>query len=120
MRKIMMVVGPILFGAVLIFTIKNIIKRQAEIKKYRDLIANTNDNTVLDWLEAFKKSRNLNTKSSFKINLGSNNVDNSYLVDDKLRFIQVWEIVKDSPNISANVKEQVKKTLLLESIPIKP
>ena len=120
MREIMMVVGPILFGAVLIFTIKNMITRQAEIKKYKVLIVDTNDRTVLDWLEAFKKSRNLNTKSSFKINLGSNNVDNSYLVDDKLRFVQVWEIVKDSPNVSANVKEQVKKTLLLESIPIKP
>ena len=120
MREIMMVVGPIIFGAVLIFTIKNMITRQAEIKKYRALIANTNDCTVLDWLEAFKKSRNLNTKSSFNLHLGSSNTDNSYLVDDKLRFIQVWEIVKDSPNISANVKEQVKKTLLLESIPIKP
>lgn len=120
MREIMMVVGPILFGAVLIFTIFNIIKRQAEIKKYRALIADTNDSTVLDWLEAFKKSRNLNTKSSFHINLGSAPADNSYLVDDKLRFIQVWEIVKDSPNVSSNVKEQVKKALLLESIPIKP
>ena len=120
MREILMIVGPVLFAAVLIFTIKNMITRQGEIKKYRVLIANTNDNTVLDWLEAFKKSRNLNTKSSFKINLGSSNTDNSYLVDDKLRFIQVWEIVKDSSNVSVNVKEQVKKTLLLESIPIKP
>lgn len=120
MREIMMVVGPVLFAAIFLFTIKNMITRQAEIKKYRALITNTNDSTVLDWLSAFKKSRNLNTKSSFKINLGSNNVDNSYLVDDKLRFIQVWEIVKDSSNISNNVKEQVKKTLLLENIPIKP
>ena len=120
MREIMMVVGPVLFGAVLIFTIKNIITRQAEIKKYRALIANTNDETVLAWLEAFKKSRNINTRSSFHINLGSNNNDNSYLVDDKLRFIQVWEIVKDCSNVSANIKEQVKKTLLLESVPIKP
>ena len=119
MREIMMVVGPILFGAVLIFTIFNIIKRQGEIKKYKALIAYTNDTTVLAWLEAFKKSRNINTRSSFHINLGSAPSDNSYLVDDKLRFIQVWEIVKDSSNVSSKVKEQVKKTLLLENIPIK-
>ncbi len=120
MREIMMIVGPVLFGAVLIFTIKNMITRQAEIKKYKLLISNTNDSTVLAWLEAFKKSRNFNTRSSFHVNLGSAPADNSYLVDDKLRYIQVWEIVKDSSNVSANVKEQVKKTLLLESIPIKP
>lgn len=120
MREIMMIVGPIIFAAVFIFTIKNVITRQGEIKKYKLLIANTNDATVLAWLEAFKKSRNINTKSSFNIHLGSAPADNSYLVDDKLRFIQVWEIVKDSSNVSANVKEQVKKILLLESVPIKP
>ncbi len=120
MMDIMMVVFPVLFVAVFIFTIFNIIKRQAEIKKYKVLIVDTNDRTVLEWLEAFKKTRNFNTRSSFHINLGSSNTDNSYLVDDKLRYIQVWEIVKDSSNVSANVKEQVKKTLLLESIPIKP
>ncbi len=120
MLEIMYIVGPVLFGAILIFTIRNMITRQAEIKKYNVLIADTNDATVLTWLEAFKKSRNLNTKSGFRINLGSNNADYSYLVDDKLRFIQVWEIVKDSTNISDNVKEQVKKTLLLERVPIKP
>ena len=120
MLEIMYVVGPVLFVAVFIFTINTIIKRNAEIKKYKLLIANTNDTTVLEWLEAFKKTRNFNTRSGFHVNLGSTNADNSYLVDDKLRYIQVWEIVKDSSNISANVKEQVKKTLLLESIPIKP
>lgn len=118
MLNIMYVVGPVLFVAVVIFTINTAVKRQAEIKKYKVLIADTNDATVLAWLEAFKKTRNFNTRSdSVKIN---NGVGNSYMVDDKLRYIQVWEIVKDSPNVSANVKEQVKKTLLLESIPIKP
>ncbi len=120
MLEIMYVVGPVLFIAALIFTINTIIKRNAEIKKYKLLIRNTNDTTVLEWLEAFKKTRNFNTRSSFHVNLGSTNTDNSYLVDDKLRYIQVWEIVKDSSNVSENVKEQVKKTLLMESIPIKP
>lgn len=120
MLEIMYIVGPVLFVIVFIFTINTIIKRNAEIKKYKLLIADTNDTTVLEWLEAFKKTRNFNTRSGFHVNLGSTNTDNSYLVDDKLRYIQVWEIVKDSSNVSANIKEQVKKTLLLESIPIKP
>lgn len=117
MLNIMYFIGPILFVAVFIFTINTAVKRSAEIKKYKLLIADTNDATVLAWLEAFKKTRNFNTRSdAVKIN----GVGNSFLVDDKLRFVQVWEIVKDSATVSANVKEQVKKTLLLESIPIKP
>ena len=117
MLNIMYFIGPILFAVAAIFTINTAVKRSAEIKKYKILIANTNDATVLEWLESFKKTRNFNTRSdAVKIN----GVGNSFLVDDKLRFVQVWEIVKDSATVSANVKEQVKKTLLLESIPIKP
>lgn len=116
MMDIMMVVIPIFVFVIFVFTIYNVIQRQAEIKKYKILIADTNDATVLTWLEAFKKTRNFHSRGIVKVNT----LDSSLDVDDKLRFVQVWEIVKDSSNVSANVKEQVKKTLLLESIPIKP
>lgn len=115
--NILQIVGPILLFGLIVFTIYSVIVRNKELSKYKVLISNTNDSTVLAWMVAFKKTRNFNTRSG-PIKL--NSIDTSQNVDDKLRYIQIYEIVKDSANVSSNVKEQLKVLFLSEGIPIKP
>ena len=67
--------------------------------------------TVLEYLNAFKKTRNFGTR------YGNQNPQMS--MSDKMRQVQGWETVKESPNVSQNVKDQMGKLFLKEKVIIK-
>lgn len=91
--------------------------RKNEIKKHKEMIANPSDTTVLSYIIAFKKTRNIIEKLA---DLQPTNVHISRQSKDRLRQVQGWEIIKENGNVSASVKEQLKNVLLNNDVPIKP
>ena len=53
---ILYVIGPLFFVFVICYIIKEQMKRSVEIKKFNAMIDNMNDTTVLDYLDAFRKT----------------------------------------------------------------
>ena len=91
--------------------------RKNEIKKHKEMIVNPNDSTVLNYIVAFKKTKNIFEKIA---DLQPTNVHIARQSKDRLRQVQGWEIVKESGNVSTSVKEQLKTVLLTNGVPIKP
>ncbi len=91
--------------------------RNNEIKKHKEMIVSPSDTTVSSYIIAFKKTRNIFEKIA---DLQPTNVHISRQSKDRLRQVQGWEIVKESGNVSASVKEQLKTVLLTNGVPIKP
>jgi len=91
--------------------------RNNEIKKHKEMILSPSDTTVLNYIVAFKKTRNIFEKIA---DLQPTNVHVSRQSKDRLRQVQGWEIVKDSSNVSSTVKTQLRDVLLSNSVPIKP
>lgn len=108
---ILYVIGPLFFVFVIYCIIKEQMKRSVEIKKFNAMIDNINDTTVLDYLDAFRKTRNFGTR------YGNQNPQMS--LSDKMRQVQGWEAVKESPNVSQNVKDQMGKLFIKERIIVK-
>lgn len=107
----MYIVAPIIFVCIILFIIRELMKRSVEIKKFNSMIDNMNDSTVLEYLETFKRTRNFSTR------YGNQNPQMS--MSDKIRQAQGWDAVKESPNVSQNVKDQMGKLFLKEKIIIK-
>lgn len=111
MLNIMYVVGPIIFACIIFIIIRDVLKRSVEFKKFDAMVADTNDKTVLEYLDAFKNSRNFNTRA------GANS--DPVMIRDNAKRVQAWELVKESPNVSQNVKDQMGKLFIKEKVIIK-
>lgn len=111
MLDIMMILGPILFACIIVYIIFELIKRGIEIKKFNAMIDNMNDATVLEYIEAFRRTRNFGTR------YGTANPQLS--LSDKMRQAQGWEAVKESANVSDEVKDKMGKLFVKERIIVK-
>ncbi len=90
----------------------NIFRRAREKSMYRIMIANPNDNTVLNYIKSFKKINGF-TAMIFNLFFSSQNVQ------DKMRQTQGYDIIKDCSSVSNSVKEQLKNIFVSNGVPIK-
>lgn len=109
--EILYVIGPLFFVFAIYCIIREQMKRSFEIKKFNAMINNINDSTVLEYLEAFRKTRNFGTR------YGNQNPQMS--MSDKMRQSQGWDAVKSSSNVSQDVKNKMGQLFLKEKIIVK-
>lgn len=86
-----------------------------EGKKRKAMIINPTDKTVAEYISAFK-----NANSFLLRHLRPGENSGSIVVERKLKQIQAWEIIKETPNVSQNIKDELRKAFLQCDIPIKP
>lgn len=105
----------LIFGAIVAYGIYYLILNNNEGRKRKAMILNPNDFTVAAYIKAFKSA-----KGNFILrSLRPGNSETLYL-ESKMKQVQAWEIVKDSPNVSQSLKDELRKTFLKCDIPIKP
>lgn len=105
----------VIFGAIVLYGIYYLILNNNEGRKRKAMIINTNDYTVAAYIKAFKSA-----KGNFILrSLRPGNSETLYL-ESKMNQVQAWEIVKDSPNVSQSLKDELRKIFLKCDIPIKP
>ncbi len=79
------------------------------------MIINPNDATVSEYIKALKSAKgNIILRS-----LRPGNSETLHL-EAKMKQVQAWEIVKESPNVSQKLKDELRTLFLKFDIPIKP
>ncbi|MBQ2896715.1 MAG: hypothetical protein IJE46_00125 [Clostridia bacterium] len=111
----MSVIVPILLVVIFVYGIYWVSMNSIEGKKRKAMIINPTDETVTEYIPAFK-----NANSFILRNIRPGENSGSLVVERKLKQIQAWEIVKESPNVSQNIKDELRKAFLQCDIPIKP
>ncbi len=105
----------IIIGVIAVYGIYWVSMNAIEGKKRKAMLINPTDQTVAEYISALK---NANTFLLRHVRPGENS--GSIVVERKLKQIQAWEIIKETPNVSQGVKEELKKAFLQCDIPIKP
>lgn len=111
MFQILSFIFPFLFLFMLYTIITNLVKTSNERKAYSNMIANLCDNTVLLYISAFQ---DLN---GWYHNYMEQQNHSAY--ESRLRQAQGWEIVNESANVSAQVKEQLRNAFISKGVPLK-
>lgn len=88
-------------------------KQTNEKKYYKIMLSNLCDATVLEYIDIFNKSN----QGVFVSLLNMQNAVNYR--NNQLRQSQAWDIIKDSSNVSDNVKEQLKTSFISNGVIIK-
>ncbi len=85
--------------------------RSDEKSAFKDMVRNPDDDTVLEYIRAFQSSQNIiTTIVSMKCGFG--------IRGDRDRQAQGYEIVRESPNVSEEVKTELYNTLVGEGVPV--
>lgn len=94
--------------------------KKAEKEAYETMVLSPNDTTVSNYIEIFLKSSNRVLKIAFGPDPTSNSYTNNEQekIIDKTRQAQGYKIVIDSPNVSDQVKEQLRKAFIARGVPI--
>ena len=105
----------VLFGAIVVYGIYYLILNNNESRKRKAMIINPNDATDSEYIKALKSAKgNIILRS-----VRPGNSETLHL-EAKMKQVQAWEIVKESPNVSQNLKNELRTLFLKFDIPIKP
>ena len=105
----------VLFGAIVVYCIYYLILNTNEGKKRKAMIANPNDLTVSEYIVALKKAKG----NVILRNVRPGNSETLH-VEAKMKQVQAWEIVKESPNVSQSYKDELRTLFIKFDIPIRP
>ena len=106
------ILGIVWFGGLFYLLVSNLVRRYNEKQLYRAMIENPNDSTVSQYIEAFNK---LSGFGSALFNLQySGQVGN-----DRARQSQGYDVVKESPNVSTELKEKLKLAYISSGVKIR-
>lgn len=105
----------IILGAIVAYGIYYLILNNNEGRKRKAMIINPNDMTVSEYIKALKSAKaNVILRS-----VRPSNSETLHL-ESKMKQVQAWEIVKESPNVSQKLKDELRTLFLKFDIPIKP
>lgn len=114
-------IGWIFIAWAIIYILNNKKIKNAEKKAYENMILLPNDTTVSNYIKAFWKSSSRilqvgpgtgpTTETQYTNNQQSN-------IQDKLRQAQGYQRIVNSPNVSDQVKEQLRKAFIAKGVPI--
>ncbi len=105
----------IFIGAALIYGIYYLVVNGKENSKRKAMIINPDDATVGEYISALKGAKGNVILRNLRIG-----EDRGGQVEAKLKQVQAWEIVKESPNVSQMLKDELRTLCLKYDIPIKP
>lgn len=86
--------------------------KEKEKKEYETMLLSPSDTTVSQYIQAF-----LDSYPNSKVRVTDVN-DEKKNLEDKLRQTQGYQIISQSPNVSAQVKEQLRKAFVTKGVPI--
>ena len=105
----------VILGAIVAYGIYYLILNNNEGRKRKAMIINPNDMTVSEYIKALKSAKaNVILRS-----VRPSNSETLHL-ESKMKQVLAWEIVKESPNVSQKLKDELRTLFLKFDIPIKP
>lgn len=105
----------VIFGAIVVYGIYYLILNNNEGRKRKAMIINPNDLTVSEYIKALKTA-----KGNVLLRIIRPGNSETLYLEAKMKQVQAWEIVKESPNVSQKLKDELRTLFLKFDIPIKP
>lgn len=96
------------------YALKSKLAKNKEKKAYETMLLNPCDSTVKQYISIF-----LNSQYNLKIRLGRVYFNTEkQIMEDKLRQAQGYKVIVKNPNVSDNIKEQLRKALVSKGVPV--